>query len=361
MIKIGVIGLGEVSQLMHLPILQDLTDKYEVTAVSDVSPTLVEFIQKKYHVKGAYLDGLQLIREGDIDAILVLSPDQYHGMYVKAALERGLHVFVEKPVTLCKDELLELIELKKQHPSQTVMVGYMRRYASPLLRAKEIMAADPRPIRHLRFRDIILESAFFVGQTRPIFYPSDVPQDAIQDGGKRKREQLDRAIGADATDNQRKTYTMMTGLGCHSFSAVRELIGYPKRILSVATCENGEHVVIVMDYGDFLATYELVNNQNIVEFDACVDIYQGDRKLHLKYETPYIRYMPLTLEVTDSNAHDTHTTTYGPDHTDPFQTELNTFYNCIQTGEQPKTVLEDALDDFDLFEEIIRVMGKEGK
>lgn len=357
MIKLGVIGLGEVSQLMHLPILQDLTDKYEVTAVSDVSPTLVDFVQKKYHVKDAYLDGLQLIREGDIGAILVLSPDQFHGMYVKAALARGLHVFVEKPVTLCRDELTELIDLKKQYPNQIVMVGYMRRYASPLLRAKEILEKDPRPVRHLRFRDIILEGPFFIGQTRPIFYPSDVPQAAIEDGGKRKREQLDRAIGADATDAQRKAYTMMTGLGCHSFSAVRELLGVPKKILSVATCCGGEHMVIVMDYGDFLATYELVNDQSIVEFDAAVEIYQGDRKLKLKYETPYIRHMPLTLEVTDSTAH---TDTYVA-YTDPFQTELCTFFDCVTNGTQPKTVLEDAVADFALFEEIIRVMGKEGK
>ena len=47
MIKIGVIGLGEVSQCMHLPILSDLYDIYEVTAVSDISPSLVSFVQKK--------------------------------------------------------------------------------------------------------------------------------------------------------------------------------------------------------------------------------------------------------------------------------------------------------------------------
>lgn len=361
MIRLGIIGLGEVSQLMHLPILQDLTEDYAVTAVSDVAPSLVSYIQKKYHVKDAYLDGAQLIREGEIDAVLILAPDQYHGEYARLALERGLHVFVEKPVTLCRAELDELIALKKQYPKQIVMVGYMRRYASPLLRAKQIMEEDARPIRHLRFRDIICEGPFYIGQTRPIFYPKDVPQAAIDEGGKRKRAQLDAALGADATDAQRKAYTMLTGLGCHSFSAVRELVGYPKKILSVATCCGGEHMVVVMDYGDFLATYELVNDQSIVEFDACVEVYQGDRKLRLKYETPYIRYMPLTLEVTDSTAHDTHTTVYGPDHTDPFQTELKTFAECIKTGAQPKTVLEDAAPDFELFEEIIRVMGKEGK
>lgn len=358
MIKLGIIGLGEVSQLMHLPILQDLCDNYQITAISDVAPSLVKFVSDKYHIKDTYLSAEKLICEADIDAVLILAPDQYHGSYAKLALEHGKHVFVEKPVTLCGDELAELIEFKKQYPDLTVMVGYMRRYASPLLKAKELL--DERPIRHLRFRDIILEGPFYIGQTRPIFYPSDVPQSAIDEGGARKRAQLDRAIGADATDAQRKAYTMMTGLGCHSFAAVRELVGYPKKILSVATCSGGEHMIIVMEYDGFLATYELVNDQSIVEFDAAIELYQGDRKMRLKYETPYIRYMPLTLEVTDSTAHDTKTTIYGPNYTDPFQTELLTFYDCIKTGKAPKTVLEDAIADFTLFEEIIRVMGKEG-
>lgn len=357
--KIGVIGLGEVSQLMHLPILQDLCDKYEVTAVSDVSPSLVAFIQKKYHVPAGYLSAVELIEQGDVEAILVLSPDQYHGEYIRRALARGLHVFVEKPVTLCTGELEELIELKKQHPDQIVMVGYMRRYAGPYLKAKEILTEDPRPTEYLRFRDIICEGPFFIGQTRQIFYPKDVPAEVIAEGRARRREHLDRAIGADATDIERTTYTMMTGLGCHSFSAVRELFGLPRRIKSVATYAGGQHVIVVMEYDGFLATYELVNNQNIVQFDAAIEVFQHDRKVLVKYETPYIRYQPAAVDVIDSTATETKTTHYGPDFRDAFQTELNLFYDCVTTGKQPKTVLEDALEDLKFFEELIRVMRED--
>lgn len=360
MIKLGVIGLGEVSQLMHLPILQDLCDKYEVTAISDVSPSLVAFVQKKYHVPQTYLSAAELITQADIDAVLILSPDQYHGEYIACALKAGKHVFVEKPVTLASAELEELIALKKQYPQQIVMVGYMRRYAGPFLKAKEILEQQPMQTEYLRFRDIICEGPFYIGQTRPIFYPNDVPQQAIEEGRIRRREHLDRAIGADATDAQRTTYQMMTGLGCHSFSAVRELFGTPKKILSVATASGGEHVVIVMQFDGFLATYELINNQNIVQFDAAIEIFQKNRKIHIQYETPYIRYQPANVQVIESDDKQTKTTNYGPDFRDAFQTELNLFYDCVNTGKQPKTILEDAAADLQLFEEIIHVMGKEG-
>lgn len=359
MIKLGVIGLGEVSQLMHLPILQDLCDKYQITAVSDVAPSLVDFICKKYHIAAGYLDAVELIEKADIDAVLILSPDQYHGEYAMRALKRGLHVFVEKPVTLCLEELEELIELKKQYPGQTVMVGYMRRYAGPFLKAKELLESRPMKTEYLRFRDIICEGPFYIRQTRPIFYPKDVPAAVVAEGRERRRAHLDRAIGADATSEMRTTYQMMTGLGCHSFAAVRELYGLPKKIHSVTTAMDGQHVVIVMEFDGFLATYELVNNQNIVQFDAAIEIFQNTRKVLVKYETPYIRYQPASVQVIESGDQDTHTVTYGPDFHDAFQTELNLFYECITTGKQPKTTLEDATADLKLFGEIIRVMREQ--
>lgn len=359
MIKLGIIGLGEVSQCMHLPILQDMCEIYQITAVSDVAPSLVNFICKKYHIAQGYLSAEELIDKADIDAVLILSPDQYHGEYAARALRMGRHIFVEKPVTLCVDELKELIELYKQYPSQIVMVGYMRRYAGPFLKAREILEEQPLKTEYLRFRDIILEAPFFIGQTRPIFYPNDVPEDVIREGGIRRREHLDRAIGADATDEMRTTYQMMTGLGCHSFAAVRELFGVPKKIHSVTTAAGGQHVVIVMEFEDgFLGTYELVNNQNIVQFDAAIEVFQKTRKLLIKYETPYLRYQPASVEVIESDDSDTKTTTYGPDFHDAFHTELKTFASCIENGIQAKTNLEDAVADLELFQEIMHVMAQ---
>ena len=356
MIKLGVIGLGEVSQLMHLPILQDLVEDYKVTAISDVSESLLKFVADKYSIKDTYLDANELIEKADIDAVLVLSPDQYHGMYIKNALKKGKHVFVEKPVTLCSDELEEIIELKKNYQNQVVMIGYMRRYTQTYLKAKEILSEDKRPIEYLRMRDNILEGPFYIGQTRPIFYPSDVPKDKIVEGSKLKEEQLAKAIGADATKTQKTAYTMLTGLGCHTLSAVREIVGLPKCVKHVSTNCDGGQMIVVLEYDGFMGIYELVNNQNFVDFDASIEFFQGFKKTKIKYETPYIRYQPTTLQVIDSSKTDTKTINYGPYYIDPFQTELLEFARCIKENTSPKTCLEDARDDFKLFEQIIKLI-----
>lgn len=348
-VKVGIIGVGTVSQLMHLPILSGLPDKYEVAAVSDVSPSVLAYIAHKYSAK-AYADPYRLVKDPDVDAVFVCSPDQYHAEYALAAMEAGKHVFVEKPVTLCIEDLEKLIAARKAHPELVCMVGYMRRYGEGFLQCKKLLAADERKIEYMRFRDIILEGDFFIGQTQQPYTARDVPAAVIADSSARRREQVGRALGEGCTEQQRVTYTMLTGLGCHTLAAVRELVGLPVSIESVTV--QGEHVIAVFRYNDFLAVYEIVNDQDVVQFDAAIEIYQHDRRMRVKYETPYLRYQPQTFEVIESTKGDTRTTLYGPDYRDPFVSEVLYYHDCIEKGVQPKSNFEDALADLKLFRDI---------
>lgn len=94
MVKVGMIGVGTVSQMMHLPILSGLRDMYEITAVSDVSPSQLKHIADTYQAK-AYADPYELVKDPNVDAVFICSPDQYHADYALAAVEAGKHVFVE--------------------------------------------------------------------------------------------------------------------------------------------------------------------------------------------------------------------------------------------------------------------------
>ena len=350
-VKVGMIGVGTVSQLMHLPILSGLRDMYQITAVSDVSPTQLEYIAKTYHAK-AYANPYELVKDPDVDAVFVCSPDQYHADYALAALEAGKHVFVEKPVTLCIEDLEKLIAAEKAHPDQICMVGYMRRYGEGFLKCKELLSADDRKIEYMRFRDIILEGDFFIDQTKQPLLCADISDEVKAESAARRYEQVGRALGEGCTEQQRITYVMLTGLGCHTLAAVRELVGLPVEIESVSV--RGEHVVIVFRYDDFLAVYEIVNDQAVVQFDAAIEIYQHDRRMKLKYETPYLRYQPQTFEVIESTRGDTKTTLYGPDYRDPFEYEVKYYHDCIVNHVRPKSDFSDAMADMVLFRDICK-------
>ena len=349
MVNVGVIGLGTVAQLMHLPILSDLPDLFSLSSVYDVSPSLTRHIAHKYNARKAE-SALELVEDPEVEAIFILSPDQYHAEYASAAIKAGKHVFIEKPVTLCPQELQQLIDLESQHPGQICMVGYMRRYARGFMKCKEILTTDPRKIEYLRMRDVILEGDFFIGQTRQPYIPNDIGEELLKESALWRRNQVGLALGEGCTEQQRVTYQVLTGLGCHTLSAARELAGLPLAVKSVAV--DGEHLVVVFQYDGFLATYEVVNDQDIVQFDAAIEIYQRDRYLHIKYETPYLRYQPHNFTVVESGKSDTITTIHGPDYHDSFEDELRVFHDCITSGRKPKTSLQDSMLDLNLFKQI---------
>lgn len=350
MIRAGFIGLGTIAQLNHLPVLQSLRDMYQITAVNDLSPALTAEIAKMYSAK-AYASPEELVKADDVDLVFVLSPDQYHHDIAKLAIEADKHVFIEKPVVLDPAELEDLMELEKKHPNKVHMVGYMRRFSQGFLQCKKMLEEDDRPIKYMRFRDIILEGGYFIGQTKKPLRFNDIPPEKLAESKKRRYDQISAAIGADCTAQQRLTYPMFTGLGCHTLAAVRELVGYTPKVLNVTV--DGEHAIVTFQFKGFIGVYEVVNDQDIVQFDAAIEIYQGDRRMKIKHETPYLRYQPGVFEVAEATKDDCKFTTYGPDYHDSFENEVRYLYDCITEGKKPKTSFADSMEDLRMYQDIV--------
>jgi len=345
-IKVGLIGLGEVAQLMHLPLLAD-DPRFEIAAVTDVSPSLVDHIATRYGVPTRHASAEALIADPALDAVFILTPDFLHAPLLEAAIKAQKHVFIEKPAALTADELKPLVRLNETN-SKTVFVGYMRRFAPAFLALKDRL--PPREeIRHVRIRDLIRESQFFVDQTRNIFRPTDVPQAAI-DEGRAETQRLLKSVMGEAPPDQIRAYQVLTGLSSHSFSAMRELFGAPIQV-AAARQHRGENVMVFFDYGSFTALYEAVIH-DVARFDAGIDVLTLNQQFRINYDTPYIRNLPTRLEITTSELNATKTEIIGPFYEDAFRVELNAFHHAVTTGEPPKTLLSDSLADLELFAEV---------
>jgi predicted dehydrogenase len=345
-LKVGLIGLGEVAQLMHLPLLAD-DQRFEIAAITDVSPSLVDHIANRYGVPRKHASAETLIADPGLDAVFILTPDFLHAPLLEAAITAGKHVFIEKPAALTAAELKPLVELNKTN-AKIVFVGYMRRFAPAFLALKDHL--PPREeIRHVRIRDLIRESQFFVDQTRNIFKPADVPQAAIDDG-RAKTQALLKTVMGEARPDQLRAYQVLTGLSSHSFSAMRELFGSPLKV-AAARQHRGENVLVMFDYGTFTALYEAVIH-DVARFDAGIEVLTMNQQFKINYDTPYIRNLPTRLEITTSELHSTKTEIIGPFYEDAFRVELNAFHHAVTSGEKPKTVLSDSLADLELFAEV---------
>jgi myo-inositol 2-dehydrogenase/D-chiro-inositol 1-dehydrogenase len=346
-IKVGLIGLGEVAQLMHLPLLAD-DKRFAIAAATDVSHSLVDYVAKRYGVAQSHPDAESLIADEALDAVFILTPDHLHAELLEKAIRSGKHVFIEKPACLTAAQLEPILSVRRR-PGQVVFVGYMRRFSRAFLELKQRLPPLDT-IRHVRIRDIIREAPFFVAQTRNVFKPGDVPADLIADGRARTQAMLRSVMGEDCPPDALRAYQVLAGLSSHSFSAMRDLLGSPKAV-RYATQHNGETVIALFDYGHFTALYEAVID-DVSRFDAGIEVLTQTQHFKLNYDTPYIRNLPTRLEITTSTPTDTGTEIIGPIYEDPFRIELGAFHDSVVNGTPNKTSLEDSLEDLRLFAEV---------
>jgi predicted dehydrogenase len=347
-VRVGLIGLGEVAQLMHLPLLAD-DPRFAISAITDVSPSLAAAMAQRYGVPRVHGSAEALIADDAIDLVFILTPDHLHAPHLAAAIRSRRHVFVEKPVTLTEADLAPILALPRA-PAQVVFVGYMRRYSRPYLELKRRRPALSA-IRHVRVRDLIREAPFFVAQTRHIFRPDDIPAAVIAEA-RAQGDAARRTVMGDCSADALRAHAVLTGLSSHSFSAMRELLG-PPRGCPWAVQHGGETVLAAFDYGHFTALYEAVID-DVSRFEAGIEITTQTQHFRLNYDTPYIRSLPTRLEITTSTDTDTGTEIFGPVYEDPFRLQLDALHAAVVDGAPVKTSIEDAAEDLRLFAEVAR-------
>ena len=351
-LRVGVIGLGEVAQVIPLPIIESLPAQYELAAVCDISPGLLKRVGDRYRVERRYTDPLELIAAGDLDCVLVLNSDEYHAECTVAALDAGIHVLVEKPMCLSPREAEDIIAARDRS-GKTVMVAYMRRFAPAFTEAVQKLP-ELGEIRYVRVHDVIGQNRLIVDQTSYVDRADDVPQEALDAKWARRSELVKEALG-EVSQELEWTYGLLCGLGSHDLSAMRELIGRPQRVAAARMWRSGGYVVALLDYGDFVVTYETgVDDQ--LRFDAHIEVFGASGSLRVQYDTPYVRHFPTTLHLERTVGDAYERSVLRPHLKDPYTYELEYFHEVVTSGATPKTTPEDYVEDMELFVEIIRAL-----
>lgn len=111
MIKGAIIGLGKMG-LSHAAII-GAHQLVEFVAVCDTS-SLVLNAFKKFSTVKTYTDYDEMIENEQLDFVLIATPTRFHYPMVKCALNKGLHVFCEKPFSLTSQEGDELVQLANE-------------------------------------------------------------------------------------------------------------------------------------------------------------------------------------------------------------------------------------------------------
>src|ERR1700744_907069 len=119
-VHIGIIGAGWWGTSAHIPAVK-MHAAAELAAVQSREKANVRKIARDFGVKYFYTEVEEMLALRELDAAIIASTPNVHFAHARAALERGLHVLIEKPMTFTVDEARELVEIAAQKNLQLLV------------------------------------------------------------------------------------------------------------------------------------------------------------------------------------------------------------------------------------------------
>jgi predicted dehydrogenase len=345
-----VIGCGLIAQVMHLHYLRELSDRYEIAALCDVSSQAREACAREYGVRAQYASWQELIAH-DLDAVFVLTSGS-HAPAAIAAAGAGRHVLVEKPMCFSVAEGREMIDAASG-AGVTLMVAYNKRY-DPAYRRMQEKAREIDDLRLVRITT--LESPIEPYVRHYNLHRGGPPApELVASFAKDSEARYTRAIG-EADDLARWAYNnVLLNSLVHELNAMRGLLGEPDELQYADIREAG--LTIVFRYGATQVVLLWVDLPGIARYQMEFAFYSPDRRITLSFPSPFLRSAPTLLidETGTPRYAETQRAEQVISYHESFKEELIHFHDCVTAGKQPVTSAEDTLHDIALCQSVVEV------
>jgi predicted dehydrogenase len=138
-LRVVFVGCGWWTTFAHLPTALAHPD-VEVVGISDSDPERLTAAEQQFGLSTTFTDAHRLLAEVECDVAVIATPNSTHYEYAKHALERGLHVLLEKPMVLDPAHGRELVELAHS-AGVHVVIGYATHYNAHAIRLQAEIAA----------------------------------------------------------------------------------------------------------------------------------------------------------------------------------------------------------------------------
>lgn len=348
-LRVGIIGCGQIAQIMHLPYLKELP-QYEIGAVCDISAKVVNTVGEWYDVNHRYTDYEQLLAQPDIDIVAILTMD--HGDIAEAAAEAGKHLFVEKPFCFDPAEGYRVLSAAERNGVK-LMVGYMKRYdpgyeyGTARMRAME-------DVRLIRVHDF----AGDFGVHEPLYTlvtGDDIPQELLDQGNANITAKSAAALGPSHA-HLSNLYNMLLMLSSHDLAILRGAFGAAEAVLFSDAISPSE-ILSVLDFGhQRRCVFEAGVWPDYLWWDEQLTAYGKKETISITFPNPYVKYAPTTITIKGNDNGVPVRKEIPASNQEAFRLEWLHFYDCIQDDLEIRTAGTDANADVELAVEMIRAI-----
>lgn len=153
-INVGIIGCGAIAESAHVPNLLSIPQA-KIEGICDIKKDRLVEIGEKFNIKHTYSDYEELLKNKDIESVVIATPAHNHAEIVLSALEHGKSVFVEKPITTSIEDAKKIVKTSEKLGLQT-MVGYQLRFLPNHIKVRELI--DKGEIGDIHFAHIRAET-----------------------------------------------------------------------------------------------------------------------------------------------------------------------------------------------------------
>ena len=157
-IRVGVLGTG-FGAAVHIPALRHLPDT-EVVAVCSRHAERAERVAAEHGIPATFTDHRELLRDGEVDAVVVATPPFLHHQMALAALEAGKHVLCEKPMARNLAEARDMAKMAER-AGVVAMLNHEYRFVPARARIKELIAegylGEPQAVTLTVFRSSLAD------------------------------------------------------------------------------------------------------------------------------------------------------------------------------------------------------------
>jgi len=137
-VRLGIIGLGNIGKYHADYLLNRKVTRCALTAVADAFTPLDRYAQESLKT---FTDGEALIRSGLVDAVVIATPHYQHTSLGVSAIEAGLHVMVEKPISVHKADAERLIAAHRARPDRVFAAMFQLRTEPRYMKIKRLIEA----------------------------------------------------------------------------------------------------------------------------------------------------------------------------------------------------------------------------
>ncbi|MCJ7550664.1 MAG: Gfo/Idh/MocA family oxidoreductase [Anaerolineae bacterium] len=136
-LRVGILGVGTFATAMHVPVLK-ATGRATIAAVCRRNERLLAMAKEHIGAEEAYTDWREMLDKAKLDAVVVCTPHDLHCEQTIAALDRGLHVLVEKPMALTAEDGWAMVAAAER-ADRVLMVAYDNRMGATQRTIKAVL------------------------------------------------------------------------------------------------------------------------------------------------------------------------------------------------------------------------------